>query len=405
MPLRLVNNVVWGIFSQVGGLLIPLIELPILARALGQQMYGQVLYVLSIALTASVFVEFGFSFSASRQVIKVKDDRQALAQLITDVFLAKLLLSMLVGVVLSVWLWGSSSASIITDRWLLWIAAFTVSFGFSPIWYYIGIGNLKLPALFDLGIRSIGLGAIVLSVSAPQHAERVLAIQAVVGMVNTLVPSLLMIRSTGLGRLSFQGAKDVLQESWTLFLYKGAQNIIGSMASTLLGSLSTPQAVGAFAPAEKLVRAASSLVMPVLNAVFPKAVELQIAKKVVKKKLLVGILVLLLIGILLFSGLIVWMAPLIIQKIFGLEFQAAIPVLRGLVWIIPLRAFNLILTMLWLIPRGAERIAAQALLMNFVVICVFAVVLVPRLGSLGMAIALLVAEAMLCIILFWRKLN
>ncbi|HBU7244451.1 TPA: oligosaccharide flippase family protein, partial [Escherichia coli] len=47
---RLFSNAFWLMASQIGGLLIPLIELPLLARRLGADEYGKVVYVLAISI-------------------------------------------------------------------------------------------------------------------------------------------------------------------------------------------------------------------------------------------------------------------------------------------------------------------------------------------------------------------
>lgn len=126
---RVATNTFWLMLAQIGGLFIPLIELPVLARALGQQNYGQVLYALGIALTASVFVEFGFNFSAARAVVKIRENKQQLAQLVSNVLFAKLLLSMAVGVAVAVLILTGSGATTIPHHWFVWISLFILEIG------------------------------------------------------------------------------------------------------------------------------------------------------------------------------------------------------------------------------------------------------------------------------------
>ncbi|CAI0773726.1 Putative O-antigen transporter [Serratia entomophila] len=403
---RVATNTFWLMLAQIGGLFIPLIELPVLARALGQQGYGQVLYALGIALTASVFVEFGFNFSAARSVVKVRENKRELAQLVTNVLFAKLLLSLAVAGVVGILVFSGTGATAIPHHWFIWISLFILAFGFTPLWYYVGIERLILPALLDLGLRSTGLMFTILLVSSPQHAQRVLTIQATVGIINTLLPTLLMIRTTGLGGVSLRGAITALRESWELFLYKGAQSIMGSIASTLLGLLGGARAVGAFVPAEKLVRAASGLAAPVLNAAFPHLVRLQsdsahAAKRVVS--LAVGVLFL---ATVVFAVLTVCVAGWVVNIVFGPGYQDAIELLRLLVWIVPLRICSMALAILWFIPGGKEQVASRVMMLNIVIICLLAFLLVPTLGGLGMTIAFLAAEVTmfsLLLFLFCRK--
>lgn len=403
---RIAKNSFWLLVAQIGGLFIPLIELPILARSLGQESYGQVLYALGIALTGSVIVEFGFVFSAARSVVKVKENSTALAQLVTNVMFAKLILIAIVAITIAgITLLGAGATSI-SSQWLIWIVFLIFGFGFSPMWYYVGVEKLVFPALWDLGLRLIGLILIILLVSVPQHAWRVLAIQAVIGLFNTLIPTILMLKRTGFGHFQIRGALQALHESWQLFLYKGAQSILGSLASTLLGSLGGARSVGAFVPAEKLVRAATGFAMPLFNVAFPHMVKLMQSNSVAAKKI-VRLTIIVLIAIsATFAMIIVWIAPWIVNLMFGPDYYDAVELLRILVWIVPLRICSTAMAVLWFIPVGKEQVASRVILLNISIICAVASFLVPTMGGKGMAVAFICAEFMtfsLLLFFFLRK--
>lgn len=407
---RVAINAAWLLLAQVGGLLIPLIELPILARALGQQAYGQILYALGIAMTAAVFVEFGFTFSAARRVVATKGDPALLGQLVADVILGKLLLSTGVGLVITIVMMTGTGATSIPGHWFIWIALFIIAFGFSPMWYYFGVEKLMLPAMLDLALRASGLSLLILLVSTPQHAQRVLAIQATVGVLNTLIPTLLMLRRTGIGRFHLRGAMKVLRESWELFLYKGAQAVMGSIASTMLGGLGGARAVGAFVPAEKLVRAATGLSAPLLNAAFPHLVRMQTnSASAAKRAVTLWLMALTLITVV-FAAFTTWLAPWVVKLAFGAGYTDAVGLLRMLVWIVPLRIGSMAMAILWFIPAGLEQIASRAMMLNIALICVLALLLVPSMGGTGMTIAFFFAESIMFLTLIYfftkkRRLN
>lgn len=389
---HVITNTFWLIFAQIGGLLIPLLELPVLARALGQQSYGQVLYALGIALTISVFVEFGFNFSAARQVVKIRENKQELAQLVTNVLFAKLLLSFIVTCIIGALLYFGASTTEIPHHWFIWISFFTFSLGFTPLWYYVGIEKLVLPIMLDLCLRSIGLVFIITLVSSPHHAQRVLVIQSIVSIINTFLPTLLMIRTTGFGVFSLQGTINTLKDGWELFLYKGTQSIMGSVSSPLLGWLNGTLAIGTFVPAEKLVRAAIGLATPMLNAAFPHIVKLQYHSANTTKKIVSIIIIILFIVSIIFVMLTTYLASWIVNTIFGSEYQDAIMLLKILVYIVPLRICSMTLAILWFIPRGKEVIASRTMMLNIVITLLIAIIFVPTFGALGMCISLLAAE-------------
>lgn len=403
---RIAANTFWLVLAQIGGLFISLIELPILSRALGQQGYGQILYVLGIAITGSIFVEFGFNFSAVRSTIKARDNKRELAQLVTDVLVAKLLLYVIVVCVIGITIFTISDTMIIPSHWFIWIFIFIFAFGFTPLWYYIGIEKLFFPILLDLCLRSIGLILVIMLVSSPLHSQRVLTIQAIVGIINSLLPTLLMIRSTGLGRLSLRGTITIFREGWELFLYKGAQSVVGSISAVLLGWFGGAIAIGAFVPAEKFVRAASSLMTPLFYAAFPHLVRLQSdSRHTIKKVACIVIGIFFLISVI-FASLTAYLASWIINIVFGSNYQDTIEILILLIWIVPLRICSMGLAILWFIPGGNEVITSRLMILNIVIICITAFLLIPELGGLGMAISFLIAEVImfsLLLFFFFKK--
>ncbi|MCW2256816.1 PST family polysaccharide transporter [Providencia alcalifaciens] len=388
---RIVTNTFWLILAQIGGLLISLIELPVLARALGQEMYGQVLYVLSIALIASIFVEFGFNYSAARSVVKVRDNKQKLSILVTNVLTAKLFLSLFVVAIVAIFVLSDTGMTAIPSYWMIWISLFIFAFGFTPIWYYIGIEKLIFPALLELSFRSVGLLLTILLISSPQDAQRVLIIQATVGVINTFIPTWLMLRSTGFCRISLKHAINVIQESWQAFLYKGSQSVMNSISSSLLGLLGGANFVGSFVPAEKLVRAVSGFATPVLNTLFPHLVRIQSGTDLNAKKAIYIALVIFCLGSLIFSTFISFHTEWIVLTVFGIGYQNAVVFLNILIWIIPLRVSSLILAS-WFISGGREQIASRTSIINILTTCLFAFLFVPKFGGIGMTIALLLAE-------------
>lgn len=389
---RFVRNTAWLTAAQISGLIVPLIEIPFLARGLGQVGLGQVMYVSAIALAASVFIEFGFNISAARSVVLVRYDSRRLAQLVSDVTLAKFLISLIVGTFIAFFVITNVGAIAVPHRWLIWIIFFMIGFGFTPIWFYVGIERLAFPAILDVCIRSAGLIAIILLITSETDAELVLIIQSSVGLLNTVVATLMMLKIAGWGKLRIEGAVTVFKQSWTLFLYKGGQSILGSVSSIILGAVSGALAVGAYAPAEKLFRASSGFTGPILTALFPRAVASRSlaggeAKKIAGLALgaLFSIATLLSIMVSFWSG---WLIGLI----FGQGYQEAAHIVALLIWALPFRAGSATLAIIWFIPIGKDSMASKNMLLTVVLIVIFGLILIPNFGATGMAAAVLISE-------------
>ena len=76
---RLLNNVMALGTIQLVNFIIPLITLPYLTRTLGVEMFGKIAFVQVVMTFASLFTDFGFSWSATREIAAVRHDRAKVA--------------------------------------------------------------------------------------------------------------------------------------------------------------------------------------------------------------------------------------------------------------------------------------------------------------------------------------
>lgn len=89
------NNVFMLYIMNITQLVLPLITLPYLTRILSVDGYGVVNYVKSITAYITLVIEFGFLLSGTREVVKVKNDREKLNKVVSRVIQGKLLLSLI----------------------------------------------------------------------------------------------------------------------------------------------------------------------------------------------------------------------------------------------------------------------------------------------------------------------
>ena len=74
---------------QIANYLIPLLVLPVVSRVLGATLFGSVGYAQNIVSYLTLLVNFGFEYSATRQVALAGDDKEKKRQLFWAVITAK----------------------------------------------------------------------------------------------------------------------------------------------------------------------------------------------------------------------------------------------------------------------------------------------------------------------------
>jgi polysaccharide transporter, PST family len=378
--------------AQGLGYIISLAEIAILARGLGPLAFGELVWIQATALLASLFVDYGFNLSASREIASKRDDAAFLKQICGNVFLAKTYL--LVGISLLLLLAYAVTNPVSKGMALAGFLYF-VGFGLSPFWYFQGRERMGRAIAFEIAIRLTALAALFVYVHTPDDKLRALMIMGL-GSLTCTVGTIAMCRfEVGRFKCSIAGAMAQLQHSTPFFLYKGSAQLIGTAGTTALGAIAGKTAVGIFAPADKVVKAVTGLAIPLFNAFYPHLSRLFLESPEVKRqqsRLLVFVttsLGLLAATSLLFAG------PWIISTLLGTQYAEASELLQVMVWIIPLRLLNQTLGFAVLLPAQRERETGMANLCCTILTLTVASGLALFWGAMGFVIGLLIGEVLL----------
>ncbi len=77
----------------VAKLIFPLLILPYLTRVLTKETYGVVSYVKAVMAYVQIIIDFGFMYSAVKEIVLAKGDKEEVNRIISNTILAKLVLS------------------------------------------------------------------------------------------------------------------------------------------------------------------------------------------------------------------------------------------------------------------------------------------------------------------------
>lgn len=384
--------------ANVVGYIIPLLEVPILARALGPESYGMVVLFQSIALISSLIVEYGFNLSAARQVALAKNDPILLGRIFSDVFLAKIILSFLVMVALFALSFTASAHRVVSNfEMLAWSAAYFVAFGFSPFWFFQGREQLTGVIVLEFCLRLIGLSLLFVLIKSDQDAVLALAIMSAVGLTNTVLSTWWCFREVASFSISLGGAIKQISQGFYVFLYRSSNNILLNAAPPVLGYTVGPSALAVFVPAEKVVRGVVGFVAPVLTALFPYFSRIYAEASAYSLRHAWLIICCAALGGAVAATILSFYGPLLLNVVLGSQYALAEKLLCWFVWIIPLRMTNQALGMVLLIPARRDKAASSLLMIFSMLSLVLGGGLSTQFGVRGMVIGFIAAEAMLTI--------
>jgi PST family polysaccharide transporter len=369
----------------------PLLTVPFLTRVLGPAGWGGVAFAQSLGAVMVLFIEYGFALSASREVAVRRDDRAWLSRTLGAVTAAKSVLS---AAALIAALGCSHYVAYLREHpALFWAAVLgAIAQGMSPIWFYQGLERLGLTSTVDIVCKSAGLITIFALIRSPSQGWLVLGIYACAALAATVIVYVLAIREFGIRRPSSRQAFEELRRGFTLFLFKGSVALYTSGNVFILGLMAGPEAVAAYAAAERITKSALGLLGPLNQALYPHVNRVlrdgrDKAARLVRRVFTTTILMTSLLAIVLIA-----LAPPVVRILLGSGFRDSVSPLRILALLLPVIGASNVLGVQWMLPLHRDKAFNALVISAGIINLILACLLAPQYGASGMAAAVLSAE-------------
>ena len=387
----LAANTFWLYCIAFSNYLLPLATIPYLARVLGPAVLGVVVSSQSLAAWLTLAVEYGFSFTATREIACARNDKDKLAQIAGAIMVLQLLIAVAasliaVGVAAVVPIFRGRSVCVLA-AWFLGVFQ-----GLNPFWYFQGIERLRTATLVNALSRAVGYGSMLLLVHTPAHASRVLLLQAGSAGFACLVNMFMVRRELELRQPLFSDLRRTASRGLAVFLSNSAASLYSVFGILLLATLVSPYTVGVYGGAERIHRAVLSLFTPICQALYPRvsllaSSDVSLAAHTARR----AMALMLSLGIALALG-VIFLAPVLVSYGLGPKYEAAKGILRILAFQYPITALSRVLGTQWLLPLRHDRafltVVVTAGLTNVLLI----LSLVPRFGASGMAASFVTTE-------------
>ena len=387
--------------------LFPLFTVPYLTRVLNPSGWGTVAFVLSMAEILTLIIEFGFNYSATREISRERDCRENCRDIMGGVLGAQTLLMVIAIGLAAVF---SHYIPLLRNQPKLVVTGlvYAAAQGCTPLWFFQGLERLRLAASLEIGAKFAALCGVFLLVRSPQDGWKVVALQAAAAGVSTLAGIGLAFRSFGFRFPNYELVRGALRRGWPLFVFRSAESLYGVANTFLLGLFAPAAVVGYFATAEKITKAMFGLLNPIRDSLYPRLIHLAASSEQAAAKLARRGVAVMVSGGFVLSAALFLMAPWFIKLLAGPSFTPAVPVLR-LYSILPLvLSITYSVGLQWLLPMGRDRVVNRIILGGAVLNLLISCLLAPRFGAMGMATSVLVAELYVCanmVWVVWRSTN
>jgi PST family polysaccharide transporter len=393
-----VRNLASTTVFQASGYVLAMINVPYLTRMLGVEDYGVLAFVISINAYLFLIIDWGFSLGATRDIAQANGDVETIRRIFWQTITAKALLSLGATVVLFavVGLHRVPSPIYLLLPGLLNI----VGAVFSVDWLMQGLERMALFTVYSVGGRSLGVILTFVLVHGPDDTWIACALQGVGAIVGAIAGFAIACRVLDLGkpRIHFRAAAQQIWDYRHYFLSQSSWIAYSTAAPLFLTFASGATAVGLFAGADRIARIAMALIVPLSMIMYPRVNALitrsrEAAARVAGPFLALQILFASLLTVVFFFG-----AVPIVTLVLGPRFSEAAEVLRWLSALPLLTGIASTLSRQFLIPLGWNRAVSRITLVCTAIYLVLLAVLCRAYGAPGAAIALILAEAIHCVV-------
>lgn len=333
---------------QVAGYVFPLLTIPYLARVIGVDKFGEIAFAAAIVLWFKTISEWGFNYTATRDVAQNRDDKEAVSQIFSNVLWARLLLG---GISFMLLYMGIEFVPYLQDKKLLLVLTFlTVPADILlPQWFFQGLERMKFITIFSVLTKLLFTVGVFIFIKEKND----FILQPLLTVVGTIVSglcALYLIHVRWGYNLRKPQVKEIIKtikESSDVFINTMMPNLYNSFSAVLLGFFGGGTANGILDAGTKFVIITKSFLDLFSRAFFP-FLSRKINNHNYYEKLTIYIASL-------FSITLFLSAPLIIKLFFTKEFYEAIGVLKIVSVSILFLAFIDVYGKNYMIIKGYER--------------------------------------------------
>ncbi|MET3536388.1 flippase [Chryseobacterium limigenitum] len=378
---------------NISNFLLPLITFPYLVSKLGIEKFGLLAFATSIISYFLIFTDYGFNLTATRQISIHREDKDKLNEIVSAIYVIKLLLVLVSVVILGILV---GVVPKFHEYYPIYLFTFGTVIGQSlfPIWFFQGIEKMGFISTLNIVAKVIFTVCIFAFVKTESDFFLVPIFNSLGYITIGIVSVFVLIRKY---KIRFKKLKtDViisyLKDSWHLFISNISVTLYTTAVITILGFFTNNTLVGYYSVADKIIQILRGLIAPLSQALFPflakeahndKNKVLNINRKILRYGSFIFLP--LCIGIYIF-------APEILYLILKKESMEAVKILR-IFSIIPFliflaTVFALFTMIVFNKNREYSRIIISAGLINIVLSFIF----IPMFHHIGAAVCVLVIE-------------
>lgn len=282
---KIVNNTIMLMIFNISKILFPFITLPYLTRVLTTDTYGVVTYTKTIMTYMQIFVDFGFVLSATKDIVKLKDNKEKMECVIGDTLIARIILGIigfLIVIIISLLL------PILRSNILYAILSYIVVFGsiFLMDFLFRGLEKMHVITIRFITMKTIST---ILTFFLIKNDSHMLLIP-ILDILSTLVAIILVFWEMKKEKIHIKFSKlknsfKSIKDSFIFFLSNVAATSFNALGTIIIGIYVSTTDVAYWGLCMQIIGSIQACYSPISDGIYPEMIRsknINIIKKVIK---------------------------------------------------------------------------------------------------------------------------
>lgn len=381
----LFSNFIWLSLLKVVGFLLPLVTLPYLSRVIGLDNFGKIAFAASVVYFFELFTDFGFNYTATRDVAKNRNDIEKVTLIFSNVFWAKTVL-MILSLILLVIIICCSSECRTYGLLLFFTFLYIPGHIIFPDWFFQAMEDMKYITILNVISKLFFTMMIFMVINNPSdYIYQPLLIAG--GYVISGILSLFFIRyryGIALRKTNFCEVYNTIKNSFNMFICQFVPSLYSNLSVIFLQKFWGPSASGIFSSGKKFPDVASQISALISRVFYPYLI-----RRIDRHKFFVwvNLLVSMFLCIVLFLS-----SNLLVEVFYTTEFMAASKVIKVFAISLPFSFFETSWGNNYLVVVGKEHLLRNNIFVGSVLGVLLSIFLIKNYGYIGAAYTFLLTR-------------
>lgn len=266
----LASNFTWLAILKIIAYLFPLITLPYLARVIGVDGFGEIAFAVSVMIFIETFVDFGFNYTATRDIARQRNNIAAISKIFSNVMWAKILLMCVGFGILCLLIWIIPS---LYDKRLLLFFTFLYIPGhiFFPDWFFQAMEKMKYITIMNVLSKLLFTILIFIVIKEKEDYVWQPLLTAIGYWVSGICAMWVILKKFNIKimRPNFHSVWSTIKGSWNMFLSLLLPNLYTNFSTILLRSSCGDIATGLYNAGQRFITIIDQLFQVLSRTFYP----------------------------------------------------------------------------------------------------------------------------------------